>query len=271
LRTPFLFIFGSPQPKAIDMLIDLTSSELGILWDEQGVWRKASTDPNGRNIGTCSAALKDLHYNSIHTSNVSLKERLCWLAASAPVVRSREMGDPLTIAYLKGPPTPQAYDELASAFRKAGFDSEARRILFEKHSSILDSRRSSFRSSKQRWADAGLIVWGLGQKWLIGFGYRPARALFWLVGLWGLGTLAFWRLLRPIAVTAPGQKAPSSMSAWDHLTFPLHLLVPVANFTTSTWRPPNGWGVTIGAGLTVIGGLLLATVVTAVLRVAKRQ
>ncbi|WP_152648793.1 hypothetical protein [Streptacidiphilus anmyonensis] len=231
-------------------------------------------------MGYASAAVKGMKYNAIHMGDFRLSERLKWISAAASFSRSRDVDDPDVVVYAKGPPAPQAYDQLASAYRAAGFGVQARQILYRKHS---DAEKYRIRNLGERaprepvwrraWAwltDLGLWLWGQVQRVSIGFGYLPALAAFWLLILWSIGVWLFWVYFPPAAIVSPGQKAPGAMGVWDHLTFPMKLIIPGLNLTASNWRPSGG-GVILGAILTIFGWFLTATVVTAVARVARRQ
>src|SRR4029079_6765524 len=78
---------------------------------------------------------------------------------------------------------PGPYDQMAAAYRRAGDEAASERVLME-----MQSRHC---------AEAGVAgrIWGVLQRWTVGFGYQPWLAVCWLVlarllrGLWVLGQL----------------------------------------------------------------------------------
>jgi hypothetical protein len=141
---------------------------------------------------------------------------------------------------------PQPYEQLAAFYRSTGRDSEARRVLLEKH------RR---RRATLRWPSrlAGYLLDGL-----IGYGYRNWLAGVWLLAFWLAGTLAF--TLHP-----PVPRSPAEGAAANPGLFALDLILPIINLgQEGTWRPTGamqyvaavlilaGWGLTTAfiAGLT---------------------
>jgi hypothetical protein len=74
---------------------------------------------------------------------------------------------------------PGPYEQLAAAYRRAGHEDLAERVLMTRQI--------------RRYREAGPAgrVWGGLQRWTVGFGYQPWLAVCWLVLAWLLGGLWF--------------------------------------------------------------------------------
>jgi hypothetical protein len=75
---------------------------------------------------------------------------------------------------------PQPYEQLAAHYRTLGYDEQARTVLLAKQ------------RCRRRGLSPGAKAWGYLQDAGIGYGYRPARALLWLIALVAL-TAAYFR------------------------------------------------------------------------------
>ncbi|MEV6103383.1 hypothetical protein AB0M28_01550 [Streptomyces sp. NPDC051940] len=143
---------------------------------------------------------------------------------------------------------PQPYEQLAAVYRAVGHDDEARRVLL----------------AKQRARRAGLPwyarLWGHLQDLTVGYGYQPARALLWLLGLLAAGTAMFtWR----------GPVGPEPVEC-DPAELTFDLLVPVGSIPDcQSYGPPDElqW---FGYLLMAAGWLLATTVAAAITRGANR-
>ena len=134
---------------------------------------------------------------------------------------------------------PQPYEQLAAFYRSTGRDSEARRVLLEKH------RR---RRATLRWPGrlAGYLLDGV-----IGYGYRNWLAGVWLIAFWLLGTLAF-------TFDPPAPRSPAEGSASNPGLFALDLLLPVINLgQEDAWRPAGAMQYV--AAMLILAGWLLTT------------
>src|SRR5262245_14808420 len=97
-------------------------------------------------------------------------------------------------------------------------------------------------------------VWGAVQDIAVGFGYRPARALLWLVAVLaaGSGWFAWSGPLRAINV----DQTPT----WDPLLYTVELLVPLVDLGQErAWDPVGADNVV--AVLVMAAGRILATTV----------
>jgi hypothetical protein len=199
----------------------------------EAIFDHPETWPKQLNLVGCT-------YNQLHARRfIAVDERM----PTVPVDAHQRL------AWLDRDPdgyAPQPYEQLAAFYRSTGRDSEARRVLLEKHRRRRDTLRWPGRL-------AGYLLDGL-----IGYGYRNWLAGIWLAAFWLLGTLAF--TLHP-----PVPRSPAEGTAANPGLFALDLILPIINLgQEGTWRPTGamqyvaavliltGWGLTTAfvAGLT---------------------
>jgi hypothetical protein len=91
---------------------------------------------------------------------------------------------------------PGPYEQLASAYWRAGDDEQAQRVVMARH--------------RRRYAEADAVerVWGALQRWTVGFGYRPWLAVCWLVAFAVLG--GAWFATHPPVPVDAGQNPRST-------------------------------------------------------------
>ncbi|MQY10380.1 hypothetical protein SRB5_04880 [Streptomyces sp. RB5] len=150
-------------------------------------------------------------------------ERLPWL--------NRDAG-----AYL-----PQPYEHLAGMYRRLGLEPEARRVQ-------LAGQRA--RRTHLPWYAR---LWGLVQDVTVGYGYRPAWAVGWLLGLLAAGSV-FFHLHPP--------REPASPPRFEAVIYTLDVLLPVVDFGQEKAHVPQGNGLWVGY-LLIAAGWILATAVAA--------
>ncbi|MEV6104340.1 hypothetical protein AB0M28_06425 [Streptomyces sp. NPDC051940] len=159
-------------------------------------------------------------------------ERLPWLA--------RDEG-----AYL-----PQPYEHLAGVYRRLGLDHEARRVQ-------LAGQRA--RRTHLPWYAR---LWGLVQDVTVGYGYRPARAVGWLLGLLAAGIVYFH--FDPPAHT---QRPPR----FEAVVYALDVLLPVVDFGQEKAHiPDSATGLWVGYVLIAAGWILATAVAAGVARALNR-
>lgn len=175
---------------------DLTGATLGRL-------RHDTDDPALRLDGTTYQALEPVR---------PARERLRWLAAAR---RHRPPADG------DHPPSardllPQPYEQLAAEYRRLGHDADARRVLHARH-------RDQFQAG-QFWL---LRPFGWLHNALTGYGYRPARALIWLIGALAFGTWYFTGRRPVITEDGPAWLDESPRSAF---VYTLDVVIPTSPF-----------------------------------------
>ncbi|MEV4417479.1 hypothetical protein [Catellatospora sp. NPDC049609] len=147
---------------------------------------------------------------------------------------------------------PGAYGQLADAYRRAGREQDARAVL------LADQRH--------RRATLGPVgrLWGHLQDLVVGYGYRPSRAVAALVLLIAAGTTAF--SLRPPGALTPGEAPP-----FNALVYTIDLLLPLVDFGQEhAYHPesPLNW---LAYALIVSGLVLATTIAAAATRMLRRD
>ncbi|MFI5912205.1 hypothetical protein [Dactylosporangium sp. NPDC051541] len=200
--------------------VSLRDAHVGRLVDDPTTW------PPG-----CTVELAGLTYDRISrrsddTKAWTARERLAWMAR-------------FDAGFTPGP-----YDQLAAALRRDGREGEAREVL-----------RVRERLRHRAMGRLGAF-WGAVQDATIGFGYRPARALLWLVAVLAGGSTWF-ALSGPLAPVKPGESP-----TWDPLLYTLDLLVPLVDLGHEHAWNPVGADKAV-AVLVMAAGWILATTVVA--------
>ncbi|SCG72448.1 hypothetical protein [Micromonospora humi] len=174
--------------------------------------------------------LDGARYAALERAGTS-RERLCWLNRDPDGYR------------------PQPYEQLAALYRQIGQDSDARAVLLAKQ------RR------RRRLLPPAAAAWGLAQDGLVGYGYRPGRALLWLSVLAVLGATVFSGY-PPVA--APGG------TDFNPLVYTLDLLIPIVQFGQEQTYRTEGPAQWLAYLLMAIGWLLFTAVAAALTRTLNR-
>ncbi|GDY30856.1 oxidoreductase [Gandjariella thermophila] len=171
-----------------------------------------------------------------------IRQRLDWLRSA------------MRKSYRPGP-----YDQFAVVLRATGNDEHASTVLIEKqrlrHAALADGSHGLVKPL--------VLLWSWLQRWMVGYGYRPARALAWLVVLLLLGGL--WFTFHPLQVINEQDHLE-----WNPWLYTIDLLVPIIDLGNK-----NRWHVTdasqwISSGLIAMGWVLATTVAAGVTRTLKR-
>ncbi|MFE2584896.1 oxidoreductase [Streptomyces sp. NPDC059378] len=147
----------------------------------------------------------------------------------------------------------QPYEQLASWYRKAGHDDDARRALLAKQ------------RHRRRTLQPPARVWGHLLDMTVGYGYRPWLAGVWLLALTLLGTLCFGtHSLKPIE---QGKGAP-----FQPLVYTLDLLIPIGGLgQRSAWYWPNESLQWLAYALIAFGWVLTTAVIAGVTRALQKN
>ncbi|MGW3460099.1 oxidoreductase [Streptomyces olivaceoviridis] len=159
------------------------------------------------------------------------------------------------VAWIRRSPgyNPQPYEQLASWFRKAGHDDDARRVLLAKQ------------RHRRRTLPPAARLWGRLLDVTVGYGYRPWLAGVWLLALTLVGTLSFGTH-SPVPVKH-GEGAP-----FQPLVYTLDLLVPIGGLGQRTaWYWPDGGLQWLAHLLVAFGWVLTTAVVAGVTRTLQRS
>lgn len=149
--------------------------------------------------------LDGLTYDAIEESDVTVKDRLCWL----------ELDDDYH---------PWAYEQLLATYRRAGHEGAARRVGKAKQAA---RRRRGQLPRLAKW-------WSVFLAWTVRYGYHPSLALAWLVGLWIVTSALFWTAEADTAMVTLRDPTPG-FRPW---LYALDLVVPLIDLGHEQfWRP----------------------------------
>ncbi|MBW8795464.1 MAG: oxidoreductase [Streptomyces sp.] len=159
------------------------------------------------------------------------------------------------VAWIRRSPgyNPQPYEQLASWYRKAGHDDEARRVLLAKQR----HRRQTLPPAARAWGHLLDVT--------VGYGYRPWLAGVWLLALTLLGTLSFGgHSPRPVQ---QGEGAP-----FQPLVYTLDLLIPIGGLgQRSAWYWPDESLQALAYLLIAFGWILTTAVIAGVTRALQKN
>lgn len=145
---------------------------------------------------------------------------------------------------------PQPYEQLARYYRSLGHDEQARTVQLAKQR----HRRQGLRPVVR--------LWGYLQDTALGYGYRPGRALLWLIAL--VAALSgYFTAFPPRAVVTP---APH----FQPVIYALDLLVPVLGLGQKSAYVPTGAGQWVAWAGTLVGWILATTILAAITRAITR-
>ncbi len=146
---------------------------------------------------------------------------------------------------------PGPYDQLAAAYRRAGHEDLAERVLIARQT--------------RRYAEAGPAgrIWGALQHRTVGFGYQPWLAACWLVLSWVLGSV--WFVLHVPTPVDDGQHPV--FNAW---LFTADTLLPIINLGQDGYWRLEGASQWIASALVVVGWILATTAAAGAARILRR-
>ena len=242
-------VIGAKEGKIpkIEGLVDLSSASVSgvFIWKDLENPEQASLDLRHAKIGVLWDApdqrpqkgklqLEGLTYKRIHEfKSNDVNERIDWIKRSQPGVY-----------------TPQPYEQLAKVLKESGFEKDAQDVLIAKNDSYVKHAPVSKAAKIRRW------VFGK----VLGYGYRPWRAVSWLMGLWLFG-MALFQIGRQMDVILPTQDTDITIDTTNGRyiisdTYPkfmapiyaLDAFIPLINLHQVTyWLPVarNSYGVAI--------------------------
>lgn len=146
---------------------------------------------------------------------------------------------------------PHSYEQLARSYRVAGEEGEARTVLL----AAQRRRRTLPRPAR---------LWGHIQDVTVGYGFRPARAIAWLLALLLLGTVAY-------GLDEPPRSDPGKGPPFNALVYAADLLLPVIDFGQEKAFAPTGAHQWLAVLLIASGWILATTVAAGVTRSLTRQ
>jgi hypothetical protein len=190
-------------------MLDLENARAGAIWDDEASW----PGPGNLNIA-------GFVYGEIAGGPNDAPMRLRWLALQPSGYSA------------------QPYRQLATVLSQMGREQGATAVRMAKE---VAQRRFGHMSTLQR-------AWSVMLEVTIGFGYRPLRALWWIGGFVGLGTILFaWGYrLRIITPTEEGAyvefvktgEAPPHYPVFNPFIYSLENFLPVVELHQDKyWRP----------------------------------
>ncbi|MEU4097804.1 oxidoreductase [Streptomyces sp. NPDC026673] len=159
------------------------------------------------------------------------------------------------VAWIRRSPgySPQPYEQLASWYRKAGHDDDARRVLLARQ------------RHRRRTLPPAARAWGHVLDVTVGYGYRSWLAGVWLLLLTLLGTLSF-------SAHAPTPVQRGEGAAFQPLVYTLDLLIPIGGLGQRTaWYWPNHSLQWLAYLLIAFGWVLTTAVIAGVTRTLQRN
>ncbi|MFL6143819.1 MAG: hypothetical protein ACJ72N_18400 [Labedaea sp.] len=217
--------------------VNLRHARCASLADNERFW-----DAEGR------IELDDFRYDALAVpieleDDAEIRKRLRWLRHAMRDV------------YRPGP-----YDQFAAMLRASGNEEHTSTVLLEK-------QRWRYVALAEGYRVLGPVVrlWSWLQLWMVGYGYRPMRALFWLIACLALGTTWFGTHAPSLPVSVDDQHL-----VWNAPLYTLDLMVPIVDFGyTNRWSfaGPSQW---ISAALVAAGWILATTVAAGVTRMLRR-
>ena len=147
---------------------------------------------------------------------------------------------------------PRPYEQLATYYRRLGHDDEARMVLLARYR----ARRRSLATWRR--------VPGYLSDALVGYGYRPGRALAWAISLLLLGSVYFSHV-RPRALR------PEEHPVFNPLLYTADQLIPLIHFgSADTWQP-QGAALVVSSTLMALGWVLSIAIAAGATRALSRQ
>lgn len=199
--------------------VDLTNVQVGVFDDEPATW------PD-------SMLLRGFTYEALENDQISVRNRLQWLKLHPD-------------GY-----TPQIYDQLATAYRRAGRAEAVRRVGVAKQW----RRRSVFNP----------LNWLLYLT--VGYGYRTWLAAVWLAALAVLGSWVFTQA-ETHHLMQPTPAAPT----FQPLAYTLDVLLPIVDLGQDKTWTPHSWALYWSWALIAIGWILTTAVVAGLTGIFKRD
>jgi hypothetical protein len=211
--------------------------------------RCASLDDNEKFWDTTGRIdLEDFRYEALAVpidvkDDETVRKRLRWMRGA-----------------MQGQYSPGPYDQLAAVFRASGNEEHASTVLIEKHRWRYVAMSDGFRV-----LGPGVRMWSWLQRSTVGYGYRPTRALVWLLMCLVLGSL--WFGLHP----RPSEINDGDSLIWNPVLYTLDLLVPIIDFgNKNRWQAP-GTSQWIASALIATGWMLATTAAAGLTRMLRRN
>lgn len=156
------------------------------------------------------------------------------------------------LALDKGSYSPQPYEQLATLYTVTGQSADARQVLYAAERLKRTSKTFPGR------------VWSFVQDITVGYGYRPVRAVLWLLGLLAIGSITY-------AAVPPAPLNPSGVPHFNSVVYTLDLLLPVVDLGQKHAFNPAGPEQWLSYILVASGWVLATTIAASVARILTRR
>jgi hypothetical protein len=171
---------------------------------------------------------------------------------------------------------PGPYDQLAHMLRAAGNEEHASTVALRKQQFRYEALARGF-----KFFGPGVRLWSWLQRSMVGYGYRPVRALGWLLTLLVLGSLWFGLGTDDCVYDKSGRFVASGPRCvvnqqdtglqWNPVIYTADLLVPIVDFGNKSRWYMHGTDNWVAAGFTASGWILATTVAAGVSRMLRRD
>ncbi|WP_371580331.1 oxidoreductase [Streptomyces sp. NBC_01314] len=213
--------------------VDLRGAQVSYLHENEHSWPE-TVELDGFVYGSIKTAEADGGRREAVGDRATVTRRLEWIARSPGY-------------------NPQPYEQLASWYRRAGHDDDARRVLLAKQ------------RHRRRTLHPAARVWGHLLDVTVGYGYRPWLAGVWLLALALLGTTAF-------AAGSPTPVKRGEGAPFEPFVYTLDLLIPIGGLGQRTaWYWTDGTLQWLAYALTALGWILTTAVIAGVTRTLQKN
>jgi hypothetical protein len=155
---------------------------------------------------------------------------------------------------------PGPYDQFATMLRANGNEEHASTVLIDKQ-----RWRYTALADGYRYLGFPVLLWSWLQRWMVGYGYRPMRALLWLLALLIGGAVWFSTQPTPVEINKDDHLV------WNPVLFTIDQLVPIVDFGHKNRWHLEGASQWITAGLIAAGWILATTVAAGITRMLRRS
>ncbi|MGH3877618.1 MAG: hypothetical protein ACRDSK_11355 [Actinophytocola sp.] len=155
---------------------------------------------------------------------------------------------------------PGPYDQLATMLRASGNEEHASTVLMAKQRWRYNALAEGYRV-----LGPAVRLWSWLQRYVVGYGYKPMRALLSLALLLVLGTVWFATQPPPDVVNSDDKLV------WNPFLFTIDQLVPIVDFGFKNRWQVTGASQWVTAGLIAAGWILATTVAAGLTRMLRRS
>lgn len=154
---------------------------------------------------------------------------------------------------------PRHYDRLAAAYYDDGYEADSEIVLMEK-----ERQRYAARASGLLVAGPAVRAWSWMLRWFVGYGFRPARALNWLLVVIIAGTV--WFVVHP-----PLQVITADGVLWNPFVFTVDLALPIIDLGQEGHWTLMGLSQWIATSITLFGWLVAGSILACLPRALRRR